>query len=647
MGTPFYLTSPEVWISSDTQSLISSYNATQLTTVSVGSDKGIFLQFGIKLLGTITKVTFNYSVSSSATGAFTGSSDVATYQHNANSGGLELAYNHSGGVGKGDSFKSYNDVLYPHKWTNGYYLIGMYLYNVVNTKSAVFTVKSISFDVEYTPHSHTYDSSITKQPTCTEQGIKTFVCTNSECGHSYTEAITAKGHTPGSAATCTTAQTCTVCGATITAALGHSPGAAATCTTPQTCTRCGIQLAPALGHSFTNYVSDNNATCTADGTKTAKCDRCNATNTITDAGSALGHNYVETKVAPTEDSHGYTMYKCSRCGDSYIDPNSYTYLVRWYNEDGTALLETDPSVPHGTMPECSVTPTKQATAQYSYTHAGWAISPTAESTTALTAVVANIKYYARFTASTNTYRVTWKDDNGDVLETDLSVPYGAPPDYNGATPTKASTAQYDYTFLGWSAEVFEGYREEDDLPEVTGTIVYTAVYLPKVRAYNFDVVTYDCEVSVMFDYATNVPGKYNYGTIFTVSVKPNFGYNAYKIALYEGSSIYPTEYDGDELTFILTDDTTVVCTCKRALVPIYISAEQQVKDVYVVPAIGTVVYIVDGALPVLEATMDSVDGLHFDVINTSIDISKYSDYVYYAIEQLYVNDAQGNSIRVW
>ena len=34
-----------------------------------------------------------------------------------------------------------------------------------------------------------------------------------------------------------------------------------------------------------NYVSNNDATCTADGTKTAKCDRCDATDTVTDAGT--------------------------------------------------------------------------------------------------------------------------------------------------------------------------------------------------------------------------------------------------------------------------------------------------------------------------------------------------------------------------
>lgn len=42
-------------------------------------------------------------------------------------------------------------------------------------------------------------------------------------------------------------------------------------------------------HSFTNYVSDNNATTEKDGTKTAHCDYegCTATDTITDEGSKL------------------------------------------------------------------------------------------------------------------------------------------------------------------------------------------------------------------------------------------------------------------------------------------------------------------------------------------------------------------------
>lgn len=46
-------------------------------------------------------------------------------------------------------------------------------------------------------------------------------------------------------------------------------------------------------HSFTNYKSDGNATCEADGTKTAKCDRCDETDTVADEDSATGHTYGE------------------------------------------------------------------------------------------------------------------------------------------------------------------------------------------------------------------------------------------------------------------------------------------------------------------------------------------------------------------
>ena len=85
-------------------------------------------------------------------------------------------------------------------------------------------------------HTHNYIGNETQAPTCTEDGVKTYACS---CGEgTYTEAIPAKGHTPGAAATCENAQTCTVCGAELTAALGHD-WADATCTAPKTCSVCG------------------------------------------------------------------------------------------------------------------------------------------------------------------------------------------------------------------------------------------------------------------------------------------------------------------------------------------------------------------------------------------------------------------------
>lgn len=78
-----------------------------------------------------------------------------------------------------------------------------------------------------------------------------------------------------------------------------------------------------LGHSFTNYVSNSDASCTVDGIKTAKCDRCDATDTVIDVGSSKGHEY-ETTWSKDEDGH---WHNCS-CGDKTEDaPHTYSEWV--------------------------------------------------------------------------------------------------------------------------------------------------------------------------------------------------------------------------------------------------------------------------------------------------------------------------------
>ncbi len=71
-----------------------------------------------------------------------------------------------------------------------------------------------------------------------------------------------------------------------------------------------------LTHSYTKYVSNNDATCTDDGTKTATCDNgCGETNTVADEGSALGHsftNYVSNNNASCT-ANGTETAKCDRC----------------------------------------------------------------------------------------------------------------------------------------------------------------------------------------------------------------------------------------------------------------------------------------------------------------------------------------------
>jgi hypothetical protein len=47
-----------------------------------------------------------------------------------------------------------------------------------------------------------------------------------------------------------------------------------------------------VGHKFGEYTSNGDATCTQDGTKTAKCERCGETDTVADTGSAMGLSFT-------------------------------------------------------------------------------------------------------------------------------------------------------------------------------------------------------------------------------------------------------------------------------------------------------------------------------------------------------------------
>lgn len=129
----------------------------------------------------------------------------------------------------------------------------------------------------------------------------------------------------------------------------------ADCTSGDVCSICGEINAP-LGHSFTDYVPDGNATCTADGTKTAKCDRCGETDTIEDTGSKLGHSETEIPdVDPTCTLSGATAgVKCSVCGEILTAPEEIPPLGHSFeNGECTVCGAKDPdySQPTETTPD--------------------------------------------------------------------------------------------------------------------------------------------------------------------------------------------------------------------------------------------------------------------------------------------------------
>lgn len=110
------------------------------------------------------------------------------------------------------------------------------------------------------------------------------------------------GHTPGVNASCLDAQVCEACGDILVEALGHRgvdvPGYEATCTeggmtTGSVCGLCGLtlveqeEIAP-HGHTPGDWIVDDDATCTTDGTHHKECQTCGAV-TKTESIPATGH----------------------------------------------------------------------------------------------------------------------------------------------------------------------------------------------------------------------------------------------------------------------------------------------------------------------------------------------------------------------
>lgn len=78
-----------------------------------------------------------------------------------------------------------------------------------------------------------------------------------------------------------------------------------------------------VDHKYTNYVSNNDATCTKNGTKTAKCDYgCGKTSTIEDEGSKLEHSYAPDGAniwTWTVDENGATATVSLKCTNTNCD----------------------------------------------------------------------------------------------------------------------------------------------------------------------------------------------------------------------------------------------------------------------------------------------------------------------------------------
>ena len=133
-------------------------------------------------------------------------------------------------------------------------------------------------------------SAVTKEPTCTEDGLRTYTASVTFGEKNYTDTKTE-----------------------------------------------GIK---ATGeHVWDNGVVTTEPTCTAKGVKTYTCTKCSATKT--EELNALGHNYETKRIEPTCEKDGKEEEVCSRCGDvrfsRVLPATGHSY--RWDPRTGRTVCE--------------------------------------------------------------------------------------------------------------------------------------------------------------------------------------------------------------------------------------------------------------------------------------------------------------------
>ena len=194
---------------------------------------------------------------------------------------------------------------------------------------------------EVPEHTHAWDTGIvTQEPTCTEDGEKTYTCT---CGDTKTEPIKALGHDLKE--TVITEPTCGTAGSK-----------------EVTCSRCDFKDTkeiPATGnHAYGDWVIVKEATCTEEGLRTQTCNVCG--DVKKEVLPKVDHTWNEGEVSkqPTCTEDGIKTFTCTVCGDTKTEviPALGHAWSDWDIKDSTCGQEGE-KTRHCTRTGCTATET--------------------------------------------------------------------------------------------------------------------------------------------------------------------------------------------------------------------------------------------------------------------------------------------------
>ena len=158
------------------------------------------------------------------------------------------------------------------------------------------------------------------------------------------------------------------------------------------------------------------------------------------------------------------------------------YFITFLNYDGNELSKV--KVPYGTVPAFDGTPTKPSDETHDYAFIGW--EP------ALTAVTGEATYTAQF-RTVDKLLVRFLNGDGSVMKSEY-VSVGGTAVAPTETPTKESTAQYDFVFSAW----------DKSLENITESCDVNATFTETLRKYEivFKAENGDELYKAEFEYGT-------------------------------------------------------------------------------------------------------------------------------------------------
>ena len=176
------------------------------------------------------------------------------------------------------------------------------------------------------------------------------------------------------------------------------------------------------------------------------------------------------------------------------------------------------------------------------------LSSTQNDSTVSTSTTSNVSTSTNSTTSSivETFTVTWKNYDGTILEKDEKVPYGTMPEYNGETPKKESSDQYNYTFSGWSPVI----------TEVKCDIEYIAQYSEDINSYTIQWLNYDGTLlEIDYDVNYGVVPSYNGETPKKKSDSQfNYVFSGWspKISVVTKDAVYIAQFESEVNCYTIT-----------------------------------------------------------------------------------------------